>query len=151
MPNGEKKGITVRIDADLHAKVSQYLRDHSMTMAEFVSLALDDELHPKNQMKEGNTIQGNLEKAKRYTEYALKCGTAPVVPHFYALCLNDDIPIEREIGLSAGMSLLWFCDELWIFGDEITEGMRREIDFCKNLNIKTRAVKDSDIKKVLGG
>lgn len=56
MPNGEKKGITVRIDADLHAEVSQYLRDHSMTMAEFVSLALDDELHPKNQMKEGNTM-----------------------------------------------------------------------------------------------
>lgn len=28
MPNGEKKGITVRIDADLHAEVSQYLRDH---------------------------------------------------------------------------------------------------------------------------
>ncbi len=65
----------------------------------------------------GGDIQGNLEKAKRYTEYALKCGTAPVVPHFYALCLNDDIPSEREIGLSAGMSLLWFCDELWIFGD----------------------------------
>lgn len=56
MPNGEKKGITVRIDADLHAEVSQYLRDHSMTMAEFVSLALDDELHPKKQMKEGNTM-----------------------------------------------------------------------------------------------
>ena len=56
MPNGEKKGITVRIDADLHAQVSQYLRDHSMTMAEFVSLALNDELHPKNQMKEGNTM-----------------------------------------------------------------------------------------------
>ena len=56
MPNGEKKGITVRIDADLHAEVSQYLRDHGMTMAEFVSLALDDELHPKNQMKEGNNM-----------------------------------------------------------------------------------------------
>ena len=56
MPNGEKKGITVRIDADLHAEVSQYLRDHSMTMAEFVSLALDDELHPKNQMKEGSNM-----------------------------------------------------------------------------------------------
>lgn len=56
MPNGEKKGITVRIDADLHAEVSQYLRDHGMTMAEFVSLALDDELHPKYQMKEGNSM-----------------------------------------------------------------------------------------------
>lgn len=32
----------------------------------------------------GGDIQGNLEKAKRYTKYALKCGTAPVVPHFYA-------------------------------------------------------------------
>ena len=61
MPNGEKKGITVRIDADLHAEVSQYLRDHSMTMAEFVSLALDDELHPKNQMKEGNTMANTQE------------------------------------------------------------------------------------------
>lgn len=34
MPNGEKKGITVRIDADLHAEVSQYLRDHSMSPEE---------------------------------------------------------------------------------------------------------------------
>lgn len=56
MPNSGKKGITVRIDANLHAQVSQYLRDHSMTMAELVSWALDDELHPKTQMKEGNTM-----------------------------------------------------------------------------------------------
>ena len=59
MPNGEKKGITVRIDADLHAEVSQYLRDHSMTMAEFVSLALDDELHPKMNIKE-EKYMGNM-------------------------------------------------------------------------------------------
>ena len=56
MPNSGKKGITVRIDANLHAQVSQYLRDHSMTMAELVSRALNDELHPKTQMKEGNTM-----------------------------------------------------------------------------------------------
>ena len=56
MPNSGKKGITVRIDANLHTQVSQYLRDHSMTMAELVSRALDDELHPKTQMKEGNTM-----------------------------------------------------------------------------------------------
>lgn len=30
MPNSGKKGITVRIDANLHAQVSQYLRDHSI-------------------------------------------------------------------------------------------------------------------------
>ena len=57
MPNGEKKGISVRIDADLHAEVSQYLRDHGLTMAEFVTRALDDELHPKYNMKEGNNME----------------------------------------------------------------------------------------------
>ncbi len=99
----------------------------------------------------GGNIKGNLEKAKRYTEYALRCGAAPVTPHFYALCLNDHDPKEREIGRKAGMSLLWFCDEVWIFGDEITEGMKTEIDFCRNLNLKTRKVRDSEIVKELGG
>ena len=56
MADAEKKGLTVKIDADLHAEVRQYLDAHEMTMAEFVTLALQDELHPKNNMKEGNTI-----------------------------------------------------------------------------------------------
>ena len=43
----EYKGITVKIDADLHAEVRQYLEANNMTMAEFVTQALDDELHPK--------------------------------------------------------------------------------------------------------
>ena len=52
MPNEEKKGITVKVEAALHAEVRQYLKSHGMTMAEFVTLALQDELHPKIQMKE---------------------------------------------------------------------------------------------------
>lgn len=54
----EYKGITVKIDADLHAEVRQYLEATNMTMAEFVTQALDDELHPKFQkenMKLENT------------------------------------------------------------------------------------------------
>ena len=75
----------------------------------------------------GGDVKGNLEKVRRYTKYALLCGTAPVVPHFYALCLDDNNPEERKIGMAAGCSLLWFCDELWLFGDEITEGMSAEL------------------------
>ena len=56
MPSGEKKGITVKIDADLHNQIRQYLEEHNMTMAEFVAQAADNELHPKNQMKEGETM-----------------------------------------------------------------------------------------------
>ena len=99
----------------------------------------------------GGNVEENLKQVKVYAKYALMCGTAPVVPHFYALCLDDGNPKEREIGLAAGLSLLWFCDELWIFGNEITEGMQSEIQFCKNLNIRTRAVRDNEIKKMLGG
>ena len=99
----------------------------------------------------GGDVKGNLEKVRRYTEYALKCGTAPVVPHFYALCLDDDNPDERKIGMTAGRSLLWFCDELWLFGDEITEGMSTELQYCRHLNLKTRKVREEEINKVLGG
>lgn len=99
----------------------------------------------------GGDVKNNLEKVKRYTQYALKCGTAPVVPHFYALCLDDDNPAERQIGMTAGRSLLWFCDELWQFGDEITEGMSAELQYCRHLNVKTRKVREEEINKVLGG
>ena len=48
----EKKGITVRIDADLHAEIREYIESKEMTMAEFVSQALYNELHPKIQPQE---------------------------------------------------------------------------------------------------
>lgn len=43
----EKKGITVKVDAVLHAEVRQYLEENGLTMAEFVTKSLRDELHPK--------------------------------------------------------------------------------------------------------
>lgn len=57
MPTNEKKGITVKIDAELHAEVRQYLEQHGMTMAEFVTLALQDELHPKFEQKEEKSME----------------------------------------------------------------------------------------------
>ena len=74
-----------------------------------------------------------------------------MVSHFYALCLDDSDPKEREIGIAAGLNLIWFCDEMWIFGDRITEGMKTEIQFCKNLNIKMRHISEAEIYKFLGG
>ena len=59
MSETEKKGITVKIDADLHAQVRQYIEAYGMTMAEFVSKALDDELHPKTTIK-GEKYMGNM-------------------------------------------------------------------------------------------
>ena len=99
----------------------------------------------------GGNVRENLRNARRYTEYALKCGTAPVVPHFYALCLNDNKKEDRALGMRAGQSLLWFCDEMWVFGDVISKGMQSEIQFCQTMNIRIRYIKDSAVRKKLGG
>lgn len=99
----------------------------------------------------GGNVEENLQKVKMYTRYALMCGTAPVVPHFYAFCLDDHNRKERETGMAAGMSLLWFCDEMWIFGTTVTEGMAAEIRFCNDFHIPTRKIRNSDMKKVIGG
>lgn len=59
MPTNEKKGVTVKIDAELHAEVKKYIEDHGMTMGDFVALALQDELHPKFNIKEEKAM-GNM-------------------------------------------------------------------------------------------
>lgn len=71
----------------------------------------------------GGDVSANLERAKQYARYVFSCGAAPVVPHFYALVLEDGNPEERQLGMQAGRSLLWLCDELWIFGDHVSAGM----------------------------
>ena len=59
MATNEKKGITVKIDAELHAEVRQYLEKHEMTMVEFITIALQDELHPKINLREEKNM-GNM-------------------------------------------------------------------------------------------
>lgn len=57
MANDNKKGITVKVDAELHAQVKAFIEANGMTMAEFVAKALDDELHPKIQIKEEKSME----------------------------------------------------------------------------------------------
>lgn len=59
MSINEKKGVTVKIDAELHAEVRRYIEEHEMTMADFVTLALQDELHPRFNVKEEKSM-GNM-------------------------------------------------------------------------------------------
>ena len=53
----EKKGITVKIDADLHSEVKAFIESQGLTMGEFVAKALDDELHPRITIAGGNTME----------------------------------------------------------------------------------------------
>lgn len=57
MADENKKGITVKIDADLHAQVKAYIESRGMTMAEFITAACDDLLHPKITEKEEKKME----------------------------------------------------------------------------------------------
>lgn len=81
------------------------------------------------------------ERIKAYVKYALKCGAAPVAPHFYLQSILPDTTDNAEILRSASRSLLWYCDEMWVFGDEITEAMASDQQFCKEFHIPIRRIR----------
>lgn len=57
MPTSQTKGITMKIDAALHAEIKAYLEQNEMTMSEFIALAVQDELHPKIQETEVRSME----------------------------------------------------------------------------------------------
>lgn len=79
-------------------------------------------------------IQGNIERARKYCREALlNDGCIPIAPHtYFTQFLDDTNAIERTIGMECGIELLDMCDELWVFGDTISEGMRAEIDYFED-------------------
>lgn len=70
----------------------------------------------------------NIKNAVRYCEIAAGLGVLPLAPHtIFTQYLNDTIPVQRQMGLDLGLALLEKCDELWVMGQQISEGMRGEI------------------------
>lgn len=54
---------------------------------------------------------------------------------------------KETFGMLAGLSMLWVCDAVWVFGDELTEGMKTEIRFAEKLNIEVRYISENDLRK----
>ena len=89
-------------------------------------------------------IRGNIAHAKIYSLYAIKQGVCPITPHLmFTQYLNEKDPVQRELGLRCGADLLQVCDELWVFGDDISEGMSEEIRLAKKLGIPVRRFRQS--------
>ena len=49
----------------------------------------------------------------------------------FPLFMNDDNLAERELVIFMDVILLGKCDELWVFGDSISERMAVEIEVAK--------------------
>jgi hypothetical protein len=74
-------------------------------------------------------IEGNIKKAREYCRQIALEGNLPIAPHVYfTQFLNEHSEQERTIGINLGIELLKSCDELRVFGETITSGMKQEID-----------------------
>lgn len=55
-------------------------------------------------------------------------GVLPLAPHLYfTQFLKDEDAQERATGIRFGMEWLEAADEVWVFGESISEGMAAEI------------------------
>lgn len=86
----------------------------------------------------------NTQSALRYLKYAADKGAIPFAPHLlYPLVLDDNDPAQRELGMFFGMVWLSKCDELWVFGEAISAGMKAEIDRAKKRGLRIRYFSES--------
>ncbi len=70
--------------------------------------------------------KGNTEKAIRYCRFAVDRNAIPVAPHLYLPRFMSEAT-ERDKAMFMNMVFLGKCEQLWVFGEKITEGMTMEI------------------------
>ena len=85
----------------------------------------------------------NTTKAQGYSRFAIRNGYIPFAPHLlFPQFLDDTVKGQRELGLFCGMVFLSKCREVWVFGENITEGMSREIAKARLKNTPIRYFND---------
>ena len=81
-------------------------------------------------------VETNLARVKRYCYFAHTQGAAPIAPHLHnPQFLDDNIPQERQAGIAIGLEYLRRAEELWCFGDQLTEGMELELQAAQRLKL----------------
>lgn len=84
-------------------------------------------------------IKMNTEFAKEACRFVKNEGHAFFAPHLlYPFILNDDRPDERRCGMEMGLAVLARCDELWVFGSVVSDGMVTEVREAARLGIPVR-------------
>ena len=82
---------------------------------------------------------GNTQKARRYCRFAVRNGCIPLAPHLlFPQFMDDTKPTERNLALFMDIVLLGKCDQLWVFGKDISAGMAAEIGKAETKNMTIR-------------
>ena len=77
-------------------------------------------------------VDGNMEKARQYCRFALEQGQIPLAPHLmFPQFMDEGDPEERDLAMFMDIVLLGKCSQVWVLGEEISEGMLAEINVAK--------------------
>ena len=81
-------------------------------------------------------MEKNTERTRGYCRFAVEQNAIPLAPHLlYPQFMDEHDPDSRKLGLFFGRVLLGKCQELWVFGDKVSEGMSYEIRKAQKHNI----------------
>ena len=84
-------------------------------------------------------VDRNTERTRSFCRIALESGRIPLAPHLlFPQFMNDSDPDERRLALFMDVVLLGKCRELWVLGDEVTDGMLTEIENAHKRGIPIR-------------
>ncbi len=96
-------------------------------------------------------IRENVKKVLAICEAIHTKDLIPVAPYLVSLqYLDDTVGEDRELGIIANLECFHrkYIDELWLFGDHISEGMRTEVHLANELDIPV-IPKTNETKKAL--
>lgn len=79
----------------------------------------------------------NAENAKKYSRFAVENMAIPFAPHLLMPQYMDE-GTERELALRMGIIFLSKCEQLWVFGERISNGMAYEIKKAVSMGKKVR-------------
>ncbi len=84
-------------------------------------------------------VKKNKRKARKYCRFALEQHSIPFAPHLlFPQFMDDSSPEERQLAMFMNMIMLGHCEELWVFGDRISAGMKQEIRKAERKHMKIR-------------
>ena len=84
-------------------------------------------------------VERNVKAARKHARMAAIIGYCPIAPHLlFQQFLNDRDPEERIMGITLGVEQMKMCDEVWVFGSRISNGMGFELEKAKELGIPVR-------------
>ena len=86
-------------------------------------------------------VERNVMNARRYCRFVVESGAIPLAPHLLLPQFMSEMT-ERDAAMLMNRVFLSRCDQLWMFGDTITDGMAWEWVRARQLEMPIRYFTD---------